>query len=456
MTSITEPALWAIYNHVYFNNQALQHATELLPAIQDGLAIVYLIDFSDIHPWIYPERAEKYFEKEEMVFHGPAVRNLAEKLFTTDFSTISLCFGISPGSQLEVFESLRHGTKRIDTQITKYFPPHIIRDITLSPKKFQKHIQTLNWNMFLSDLREIIRGDFPNDTVKKPADAVLKLIESHTILPAQEVLPRQKYFNTITKKKPNTAAIDKLINYFANHPRYDPIWGEKLTKERLEHNMFHDTVDIYNLVLTKDLRDAFKGEKVFLGFLTHTQRVLMGGKVIKNAEGSSVSHSSVVPLILANYVMKEGKQKLDKLLEFGLSTTKLLTSELRSINEILELDQLSKPKRDERLKEERVLKVNDRILRLYMALLREVYEVYDPDVAINFKELIEDEGKIPHEEIKFSLEDFRKLIEKKRITDEVAEVSKSVISGRFSGGLSGLYMPQEGYAKDLIDWIKSI
>lgn len=449
MIKFTEEALWELLQFVTFNLKALNDVNESLEfLLEKNKQLIYLVDFSDIHPIMYPERSKEYYDS-DMPMHGQSVRVLWENIINLGELREEFKFTLSPGARLEVFESLRHCKCRVEREVSKHIPQKVLMG------SFDDIFQFIMKAGFkekdiVNSLKKFVDDKSIEEGVKKPAYKIIELYSKGILSSLEDVLP-EAMISDVTKKTVNPQVKDELVKFFDLNPR-----RYNLSHDEMRHDKFHDAVDVFNLALTYELIELSKEKytTIYTPFITHTERVVAAGKKIDNVNLPTIVQRSVAPLYIATGIKTVGKSKLKNYFNFALSTIASINDELFTIARLHELKKLGKTRRDNYFSQNKTfLNVPSRIVRLLEAYCNEIYGKVDQ--TFFFQDYIQqqEENKVGN------VDNLKELITKlKRVQNASKEAAlevKKTIGGNFESGLSDLYSPNCSYAKDITDWINS-
>jgi hypothetical protein len=76
----SEEALWQSYQFVVFNAHCLSNAVYTATAFASDRKTAYSVDFSEIHPWIYPDIGWAEAKAFEFVIHSRSVKAMWDDL----------------------------------------------------------------------------------------------------------------------------------------------------------------------------------------------------------------------------------------------------------------------------------------------------------------------------------------------------------------------------------------
>jgi hypothetical protein len=153
----------------------------------------------------------------------------------------------------------------------------------------------------------------------------------------------------------------------------------------------------------------------------------------------------------------EGKGLLRAFLQAGFAKADLLKREFQSIPAIKRLREMSRPERDARFKEKKTVEVPFRTHQRLKSFQREYYAVVDK----RFFEL-EGEATTPEDTSlpkEITIDTVTQIIDEARDAMQQARTAaRDVLNrlGKPERGLGGLWLPREGFAKDVTDWLEHV
>ena len=443
--SILEKTLWEIYQFSVFNYEAVNAALASVDFIlDDSKRLIYLVDFSDIHPVMYPA-SKKHVYDEEMIVHGKSVQMIWEQIQKQDKAIKKFHLTLSPASRLEVFESLRHCRCRLNRFVKEFIPDNLM-DFSLN--KLAEHIEKKYKGRHFTEILDTIIGNRGiDDGIRRPAQRLLSLFRNGLLHTLEDVITEDVVHSRLVKNVESNKLEQELNIFFKRNPRYQPT--------NVDHDKFHDAVDVINLCLTFDLYRFFDSEKkVFTPFITHTERVLAAGRsIFFNKREIFIVHRSVAPLYLAVALNHVGEANLKEYLIMCLTTLDFLKKDIHQCSIIRELSKLRKRERENRFEKENYANIPKRIMDNFSVIWERLYSLVDNPFDEDFKN-----GKIDnrtHEQITINnIKDILNRVENaENAAKQVVKKVKRYMDSDFTSGLAELYSPSCQYARDLTDWI---
>ncbi len=291
----SEKGLWELLQFAVFNKKAIEDATGSLDyLLERDCQIVYMVDFSDIHPFMYPEKSYKYFDS-EMPLHGKSVVKLWSSIMSMDKSNMDFKFVLPPAAKLEVFESLRHCKCRVEKELSRIIPLKVLEG---NENDIWEFLTSPGFrNIDIEDSFEDIIGHHSiTEGVRKPAQRFIDLYKNSFFYKLEQVLPKEMLTQVQhnAPDAPDKKAKDTLKNFFQENPRRN----ERPDLYAIRHNNFHDAIDLYNILFAHDLinisRESFR--QIYTPFITHTNRVISASRRIEVEAGNpTIVQHSIAP-----------------------------------------------------------------------------------------------------------------------------------------------------------------
>ncbi|MDD5327475.1 MAG: hypothetical protein PHY02_06635 [Phycisphaerae bacterium] len=456
---LKEGVLWKLHEFVIGNCLGIRDACYLLEAVKKGKQVIYQMDFSDIHPYIFPGKTREDIERERASSHGLAVKFMWDLLLNVNnpswediVKKFPFRLAITPATRLEALEALWHAEKRIYRKFRKYASdiiPHIKfkKDSVSIPESevLYERMKTWDYKKFLPKLRQAISDETIKRYLQEPVDTLTWLIDSGVLQNLEEFLPDMVLYDIQKMEYPSDISCYTEILY-KHKPRSDEkrIWTR-------EHDFFHDKVDELNINLAYSIAKSESAKEFYVPMLTHTGRLIRVGTWIMDFSKHLIVNHSLAPLYIARAIREHPSDDLPSFLNLGRALIIRIAKEMRQIKELNEVLALNYTDLNERIKEGRLVDINESLVSKLELFSREYYD------------LIDSIGKKPsdkeYEEIgpkRIGIEDIFELFNKALKTAKVIRGTAADLKSTFEEQncvLAGIFEPINHHAKEISDWL---
>lgn len=456
----TESVLWKLHNFVIVNWIGLRDASCVLEAAQNNKQIIYLVDFSDIHPYIFPGRTRHDLEHDRLNPHGLALKYVWDSLF--DCGTqgwqdkvrkLPFKLAITPATRLEIIESLWHAEKRIHKTFKKYASdiiPYITfeKDHILIPPSQELYLKMQAWNYkdFLPKLRNAVSDDALKRYIKQPIDNLTLLMDGRILENIEEYLPDALLHDLREKGYPDD--ISRFTQTLYSRP-------SRLGKWSKHHDEFHEETDAMNVRLAYSIAKSHAGVNYYAPILTHSGRLIRLGRKMLDYSNHLLINHTLAPLYISMASKEHDLDKVSQFFNFGRNLIVMIETELRQIENLNELLNLTSREVNKRLKDNRLVDISDSLVRKLGFFSREYYDLISNVVikspAVQAKP--DAQGPMPEKiKIKHLYEVFRKNID---VTSTIRAVAGE-LKDRFDRPeciLTPIFEPMNYHAKEISDWL---
>lgn len=459
---LEEFTLWKLHKFAIGNCLGIRDACYLLDAVRKGKEVIYQIDFSDIHPYIFPGKTREDVEREKLSPHGLALKFMWDSLLRNDDPTwkdkmndLPFRLAITPATRLEALESLWHAEKRIYRKFRKFASdiiPHIKfkKDRVIIPRKSEKLydcMKTWDYKKFLPKLRQAISDKNIQQYLKEPVDTLTWLLDSKVLQNLEELLPDDVLYDI--EKMPYPHDISCYTETLYSHrPRLNEkqIWSP-------EHDRFHDRVDELNINLAYSIAKSDAAENFYIPLLTHTGRIIRVGTGIMDYSKHLIVNHSLAPLYVAKAIREHPPEYLPSFINLGKALSTRIVAEMRQIKALNELLRLNYKNLTERLKENRLVDINESLMVKLELFSSEYYDLIERIGRKPVDKKGDEENKIPE---RISIDDILNLFTKTAETVKVIRGTAANLKAIFEEQncvLAGIFEPMDFHAREISDWL---
>lgn len=453
MGQYSEEVLWGGYQFAVFNEYCLQGAVSTVNFFKQDTSTVYSVDFSEIFPWIFPNVGQEGGSGKKIQLDSAFVRNRCIKVLWDDLTSRGLYglpfkLGIGPQTRAEILECLWHQDGTLSSHYARAFPPEVRSG---NPDIIYRYIKELRQSKFVRQLKRYIVDRNLSKEINQSVNRLLALLDQKVIFPFENLVPKQAW-NEIKQKDLDKSELEPIVETFRRHPGRAITWSP-------EHVKYHDTLDAMSLIMIRDLSEiCLPNYHCYPVFLTHTYRVISAGRrMVQHNSRCEIVHHPGSALYIAKAFRQEGKRKMFAFLRAGLAEVQLLKVEFESHPTIEELSRIPKKERDQRFKAKKLVDVPHHTHTRFVDFACKFYGVIDPRTIIpempspDFETLSSGEDELTVRNILWLID---KCVETRKVIRHSANVVKKRV-GDLQSDLSKLYLPQEGHARDLSEWLES-
>jgi hypothetical protein len=462
---VSEQALWSICQFAAFNHRGLRDANAMVRALAAKRRVLYQVDFSDVHPYIFPEKAQDDLDRDDLALHGRSVKFLWETLLNTDLPSMPFQLALNPGAQLEALESLWHAEKRIHHRFVAQGGEFLSKHVHFSDdgvslsrgEDLRSFLQKWDFHRFRRSLEACISDDALNKRLHEPVRNLLKLFDDGVLRNFNDCIGKEIAKDLVAK-----GVSDRVRHQVHEFLTRNPRAANEMSNWSMPHEQFHNQVDELNLCLAYSLRHTGSAAGLYSPVLTHTYRVISAGTRISDTPEDSIVHHSAAPLFYARAVTLEGEREVKALLANGLGLVQQIWDQLKLHPVVQELTALTPQNRANRLTEDRYTDIPVRLFERVKFFTQHYYHAIDSsdfiigepaDGAVQAP----DDREGPQE---VTIEDIVELIRKKDDAIRTIKREAATVRRRFGistgGGLSDLFTPRLGHAKDITDWLSDL
>ncbi len=459
-TQYNEGILMKLHKFVIGNCLGIRDACHLLDAVNKDKKVIYQIDFSDIHPYIFPGKTQKDIERDSQSYHGFALKYMWDSIFNfTDsnwrkkFNSLPFRLAMTPATRLETIESLWHAEKRIYKKFRKCasnIMPHIKfkKDHFILPDrtKLYEYMKSCDYKNFLFMLQEAVSDEALKQCLKGPVDSLTFLIESEVLLNLEEYLPSAVLYDIQQMDYP-TDIICYTQTLYSHRSRSDKkrIWSR-------EHDLFHDKVDELNINLAYSIAKAETAKNYYVPLLTHTGRLIRVGTQLMDYSNHLLVNHTLAPLYIIKAIGEYPREDLPSYFNFGKALIGRIAKEMRQIKELNELLELNYKDLNERIKEKRMVDINEQLLDKLKIFSSEYYNIIE---SASQKHATREAGErvIPQ---KITIDDIIVLLNKAvEATKEIRGTAGDLrdVFAEQNCALAGIFEPMDFHAKEISNWL---
>ncbi len=449
----TEAALWDAYQCVVFNETCLRNAVLTADFASRNTLTRYSVDFSDIHPGIFPEIAEAQADREEFVVHSRSVTVMWDILTQTDASALPFKLGIGPGARFEIFENLWHVDQKVAAKISEYLPPDI-QNASLSCVR--QYVEKIDMEAFSKELGHLLADDTVDARIRKPMKRLAQLLDSGILQQFEETLPSEVR-DRLPLPPPEDQNIDTVLGFLERNPRA-PAEASGWTED---HAHFHDMIDTLDILQIRALTDVALPYGCHPALLSHTFRVIRAGELIRQQCKGGIVHHPGAALYVARATEREGPKRARAFLESGAAQATVLHQHFDDYQSIAELKVLSPSTREARFRKGTRVLVQEEVDSRLNGFLSDIYSAIDDSFRAkeSSSSMSQRRPYTSGTSNDVTVDDVTDMLERaSSVRSEVQHHAKAV-RGTIGGphtALGGLYLPQIGHAKTVSDWLEAL
>lgn len=448
---ISSQALWDSWQFARFNSRGIQDSCALLEAERSKKRLYYQIDFSDLHSFLFPKRAKDEIDSDDLALHSRSVKFLWESILKENPTQVPFKILLNPGTRLEAIEALWHAEQRVRGGFARYlseFP-----DIFDQNGRFNANdtsvlsniLEKLNHHTFLPLLQRIVSDETLSEEIRKPTESLMALFSNGWIHNIEDCISNDILDKIIKKRVSDRMVLDDIENFFRRNNRN--------TELSFEHKNFHDSIDALNLCFSYDLYSCPEAKDFYAPLLTHTLRVISAAENIKKLHGNNqIIHISVAALYYIR-ALQVKQNNMERFLLTGKSLIEDITEQLAGIKSLANILSLPISERQKIFNKESFTSIPKRLFNKLKFFAEEYYEIVDIGDILDYTD--NPQAKLNAQSIT-KIDDFVEILNRRDKTIEEVRRSARVLReklGYLDGGLAGLYIPREGRAKTVIDWL---
>ncbi len=451
-------ALWSLYNFTKYNILAMDASIYSLDyLLRTNSNLIFLVDFSDIHPIMFPKRTKNIFDENSLEVHN-GLKILWDDILKelNSKSEINFKLAITPGTELEIYESLRHWELRVEKILDNYIPFDKLQNS--STKEVCDYLsgtldEKTNSNL-INVLNRLVNDENLEARVSKPASAILDLFSKDILSQINDKIFPDPLIKQLLSCPVNDDIQKTMESHFNKYPRKS--YGKKgYDQYEDRHHKFHDSIDICNIRLAYNILSICENDdlNIYSPFVTQTDRVMTAAMKIGKIGGKAVAHKSLVPLYIATGVVVYGGKHVENIFRKNYYTLMELKTILDEIDEINQIKSMDYKERKKHLKEnDSEIIVSDRIESSFSSFVEDLYGHIEGDFSslnkINDEKALEKCRKI---------ESLYELIVRVKNARNVARTTakdvKDILDTDATTGLSALFTPNNEFTDILHDWI---
>src|SRR4030042_1354331 len=451
MAKVTESMLWSWFITLMFHSKECEVCQGDVPILADPkTTLVYSIDFSDIYVYLpFPKKNRETFREDPTIpWHGSAVEDLWRGIFDLPKDDSSYLFTLAPGARLEIYEVLRHLNYSVETW-------QGIIGSTMTSRKPQEMRRVVKdciaVGYFRAELAKLLTRPMIKQQIEQPIAELIRLLDNKVLRPYEEVISSSDYEAILENRATNKS--EPVQRYF-----------NKYSSGASEHDLFHDAVDVLNIMLVFDTEPILQRDGKFATLVSHAFHTLNAGEklsfLFKDKRYNVVRHS-ITPLYLIQASSLEPADKGVAFFDRGHKLLSIVTEDLSSLPIIKELQALIKNKvlLKLRLKEQRVTEIPDSIYRMIEAFAKGFFEPLNPMYLERGKtpSAEESEDALVEEIVELEFDWQKMRMRKEEITEKLKQGAIDVRERThpLDSPLTKLYVPTERfeeYIDRVMEW----
>lgn len=458
-----EGTLLKLHSFVIGNCLGIRDACYILKATNERRQVIYQVDFSDIHPYIFPGKTKSDIERNSQSYHGAALQCLWELMFGVEhpgwehtFRELPFRLALGPGTRLEVLEALWHAERRMLRKFKKYVRP-IVPHVRFTkrgvyipdPQKFYRIMAKWDHRKFLPQLYEAVGDAALKQDLEKPVGSLTFLFQARVLQNLEECLPEAILDEVALQGYPQDIEIYTKKLYGRKHRAADTgPWAHA-------HDKFHDTIDDINIALAYSIRQADRQNRYYVPVLSHTGRLITVGTDLKQYADSMLVNHTLAPLYIVRGIREHSVEELPSFLGFGGALAIRILGEMRQVDRLGELLAI-KPYNllKKRLKEKRPVPIPEPLMSKLEMFSREYYNLIEGVTGRPSAEGDKQELKSRPITVADVVELFNRTIEFSAKARSHAGSVKDMFEGR-NCVLAGIFGDLGPHAQNLDNWLAS-